>query len=292
MSQARRILCIPYASVLGDARRNTGRILDLACAAAETGLSPDVVVLPELALSGYVLESLVAEAAVSEAEILSLAVDLTTTGLSAKTEWIVGLPLREGKDVYNVAVVLSGGKILHIQKKIFLPTYGMFDEARYFKRGNAFTAYDGVLGKSVILICEDAWHMEMAYAAAESGAESVIVISSSPARGYAGGAAAFDSTLTWQNRLKVFAESYGQNYIYCNRSGVEDGILYDGNNFVLDADARLCEAAPASIHDKANLYMLAHHSGRHAGFRGDSSRQNDLPLVREILRSLPGASGQ
>ncbi len=288
----KRILCIPYASVLGDWRRNTARIADLAHAVAEAGVNPDVIVLPELALSGYVLESLVAEAAMTEEQILTFAADLTTTGLSAKTEWIVGLPLREGKEIYNVAVVLSAGKILHIQKKIFLPTYGMFDEARYFRRGSAFTAYDGVLGKSAILICEDAWHMEMAYAAAESGAESIIVISSSPARGYSAGAAAFDSTLTWKNRLKVFAESYGQNYIYCNRSGVEDGILYDGSNFVFDADARQCEAAASPVHDKANLYLLADHSGRHAGFRGDSSRQNDLPLVREILRSLPGASGQ
>ena len=281
----KRALCIPYAPVLGDARRNKAQVLDLARRIAEAGENPDVVILPELALSGYVLESLVAEAAQTEAEMLEFAGELTQTGLNAKTEWVIGVPLREASEVYNAAVVLGGGKVIHIHKKLFLPTYGMFDEGRYFKRGSAFTSYTGVLGKTTILICEDAWHMELGYAAAESGAENVVVISSSPGRGYFAGEAAFDSTLTWRNRLQVLAESYGQRYIYCNRSGVEDGILYDGSSFAL-VEAGFTEPESSAAFEKAKLFEFPDATERHIGFGGASSRQNDLPLMRGLLGSL------
>lgn len=283
MNPDKKILCIPFASTLGNARKNTERVTSLAHAVAESGVNPEVIVLPELALSGYLIESLVAEAALDTDGILSLARDLTQTGLKAKTEWVIGVPLREGNEIYNAAVVLSGGEIRHIHRKLFLPTYGMFDEARYFTRGISFTTYDGVLGKTAILICEDAWHLEMLYAASVAHADTVIVISSSPARGYSRGGDAFDSTQTWRDRLRVAVESYGQTYIYCNRSGVEDGILYDGSNFVI-GDGGFRDPAPLAVHDKANLFPVPATSQRHTGLKGDSSRQNDLALMRDILR--------
>lgn len=283
MNPDKKILCVPFASTLGNANKNAERVISLAHAVAESGANPDVIVLPELALSGYLIESLVAESAVDEAAILSLANDLTQAGLKAKTEWVIGVPLREGNEIYNAAVVLVDGKICHIHRKLFLPTYGMFDEARYFTRGISFATYDGVLGKTAILICEDAWHLEMLYAAAVTQAGAVVVISSSPARGYARGGEAFDSTLTWRDRLRIAVESYGQTYIYCNRSGVEDGILYDGSNFVI-GDGGFRDAAPVAVYDKANLYQVPATFQRHMGLKGDSSRQNDLALMREILR--------
>ena len=159
----------------------------------------------------------------------------------------------------------------------------MFDEARYFSRGNNLMSYEGALGKTAILICEDAWHMELAYAAAETRAEHVVVISSSPARGYVSGGAAFDSTLTWQNRLRVFADSYGQNFIYCNRSGVEDGILYDGTCFAFDSDGSMISEAPSSAADKACLFALRTGSRHRPGFAGDASRQGDARLIHDLL---------
>lgn len=286
MIQPKQILCLPFVSVLAEPRKNTERLVEMAGSVAEAGLAPDLVVLPELALSGYLLESLVAESAFGAEDLLSLARDLATTGLGAKTEWVIGAPLREGYDIFNAAVVLCGGEIRFIHRKLFLPTYGMFDEGRYFARGSSFAVYEGVLGKTGILICEDAWHMEMAYAASAAKAETVVVISSSPARGYSRGAGAFDSTLTWRDRLRVFADSYDQTYVYCNRSGVEDGILYDGSSFVVDGGG-FSEGSPVAGHEKLFLYQKFLPNARHPGFKGDSSRQNDLPLLREILNKLP-----
>lgn len=282
----KRVLCIPFEPLLGKTRRNAERLLALAGEiAGAAGAACDVVVLPELALSGYLLESLVAEAAMTEEEITALALGLTETGMPARTEWVLGVPLRQGNAVYNVAVVLCEGTIVHMQKKIFLPTYGMFDEGRYFGRGREFSAYTGALGKTAVLICEDAWHMEMAYAAAETAAETVVVISASPARGYAAGES-FDSTLSWRARLKTFAASYGQNFLYCNRGGTEDGVLFDGTSFALDASAAFIQGETSATPVGAALFSLPVMAERHTGFVGNSARQNDLPLFSEILEKL------
>lgn len=280
---AKKILCVPFDAILGNTTRNRARVLELAHDLAGAGHAPDVVVLPELALSGYLLESLVSEVAMTRDELAGFAAELTTSGLAARIEWVMGVALREGAEIYNAAAVLCEGKILHIQKKLFLPTYGMFDEGRYFKRGSDFTVYDGALGRCGILICEDAWHPELAYAASERGADTVLVISSSPARGYESGGEVFDSTLMWRNRLQVFSQSYGQNYVYCNRSGVEDGVLYDGTNFALDGAARFVAGEAQAAAQKAVLYEHNNATERRTGFGGNSSRQNDLPLILSIL---------
>lgn len=285
MSDSRSILCVPFAPVLGNVTRNQKLLTDLAGAVAAGGNSPDIVVLPELALTGYVLESLVVDSALTVAQVEELAGELTTTGVSAKTEWVLGLALREGNDIFNVAVVLAEGKIRHMQRKLFLPTYGMFDEARYFMRGADFSLYQGALGKTAILICEDAWHLELAYAASVARADAVVVISSSPARGYSVNPG-FNSTRFWRNRLQTCVLSYGQNYIYSNRGGVEDGIIYDGSNFVIDSGANFLPHLESTAHAGACLYELPAAGTRRPGLSGNSSQQNDIALVKSILDKL------
>jgi predicted amidohydrolase len=172
-----------------------------------------------------------------------------------------------------------------MQRKLFLPTYGMFDEARYFTRGADFTFYSGALGKTAILICEDAWHLELAYAASVARADAVVVISSSPARGYSVNPG-FNSTRFWRNRLQTCVLSYGQNYVYSNRGGVEDGIMYDGSNFVIDSGANFLPHQETPAYAGAGFYTLPATGVRHAGLSGDSSRQNDPALVKSILEKL------
>jgi len=276
------VLCIPYTSILGDNAANRSRILRIAEAIAASAEQPDVIVLPELALSGYLLESLSGEVAVSENDLSELAADLAQSGVAPATEWVVGVPLREGNFIFNAAAVLSGGQIRHIHRKLFLPTYGMFDEARYFDRGSDFATYDGVLGRTAILICEDAWHPELAHLASVAHAETVIVVSASPARGI-DDRDEFSSTRNWRHRLGTYAEVYGQTYIYCNRAGVEDGILYDGTCFSFDSDASLISAAPHGAADKACLFAVRTGRRHRPGFAGDASRQGDARLIHDLL---------
>lgn len=278
-----RIVCCNFAPIMAKRAANRKRILEWAGRLADANVAPDVVVFPELALSGYLLESLVAECAMTESEITDFAAELAATGLAAETEFVIGLPLAERGEIFNAAVVLSGGTIRHIHRKLFLPTYGMFDEARYFNRGTNFATFEGNLGKTAVLICEDAWHVELAYAASVAEADAVIVISASPARGETG-ANAFASTLRWRGRLQTFSESYGQVYVYCNRSGSEDGVLFDGSNFVLDHEANFIAGEKGT--DDYTVYQLGDRSMRHAGFSGNSARQNDRALILKILSGI------
>ncbi|MFZ5631110.1 MAG: nitrilase-related carbon-nitrogen hydrolase [Spirochaetota bacterium] len=282
MSENSRVLCIPFVPVLGSRSRNLALLSDLAARIAAFDHKPDVVVLPELALSGYLLESLVGEVALVETELSEIANVLAASGMPAHTEWVIGLPLREAGEIYNCAVVFRGGEVCHIHRKLFLPTYGMFDESRYFARGTQLNSFDGVLGKTALLICEDAWHMELAFAVSAQKADAVIVISASPARGLTQ-AAEFTSSARWRHRLQTFAESYGQKYIYCNRGGVEDGVLFDGTSFVFDPLADYIAAEQSDAYDGAQLYRVNNSRGMRHGFLGNPARQNDVLLVQRLL---------
>ena len=280
-----QVLCIPLSPVLADFPRNRAALIALAEAIAAAPVQPDVIVLPELALSGYLLESLSGEAAIRYEDFAELAEALAATGVQPATEWIVSAPLRERHLVYNAAAVLAGGKVKHIHRKLFLPTYGMFDEARYFDRGTEFSVYDGKLGKTGILICEDAWHPELAHLASVAGAESVIVISASPARGVDAGDE-FSSSRHWRHRLQAFAEVYGQTYIYCNRAGVEDGVLYDAISFVYNSDAVAVSGDAFAAAEHARLYAVPTYASLRPGFAGDASRQGDARLIHDLLQQM------
>jgi len=88
----------------------------------------------------------------------------------------------------------------------------------------------------------------------------------------------------WRNRLQTFSESYGQVFVYCNRGGVEDGVLFDGSSFVLDHEANFIvrESSGADY----SGYFLGNRAMRHAGFSGNSARQNDRALILKILSGL------
>lgn len=277
-----KVLCVPFVPVLGSKARNLAMLSQLAERIAASAEKPDVVVLPELALSGYLLESLVSEVALAENELSEIAHVLSASGVAAHTEWVIGLPLREAGEIYNCAVAFRGGEVRHIHRKLFLPTYGMFDESRYFARGTELTTFDGTLGKTAILICEDAWHMELAFAVSAKRADAVIVISASPARGLTQ-AAEFTSSARWRHRLQTFAESYGQQYIYCNRGGVEDGVLFDGTSFVFDPLADYIRADQSDAYEGAHLYRVNNSQGMRHGFLGNSARQNDVLLLKQLL---------
>lgn len=279
---ARKVLCIPFVPILADSLKNRSRVLELAARIAAEPEAPDIVVLPELALSGYLLESLSGEAALTAEEISQFAGELAETGVSRASEWVVGFALRDGGEIFNCVAVLRGGEVIHIHRKLFLPTYGMFDETRYFARGSAFATYQGALGNTAVMICEDAWHMELAFAASAKKSDAVVVVSASPARGITS-ANEFTSSARWRHRLQTFAESYGQKYIYCNRGGAEDGVLFDATSFVFDPLADYVPAADSVFFEGAKLYSVSTAAGMRHGFAGNSARQNDVLLMKKLL---------
>lgn len=187
-----------------------------------------LIVFPELALTGYFLKDLVPEVALrrDSSEIARL------VELSRSISIVVGfVEVTDDYRFFNSALYLEDGVIRHLHRKVYLPTYGLFDEQRYLARGERFRAFDTKLGRCGLLICEDAWHLSASYILAMDGAATLICLSSSPARGVEGDVPA--SALAWQKLISTSAMFLNCRVLYCNRVGYEDGIgFWGGSEYV------------------------------------------------------------
>jgi len=236
-----RIALAQVAPLLGNLEANLKMHHKTARAAQRAGA--DLVVFPELSLTGYLLQDLVPEVALpmrGSEEIREL------LALSRRIGLVVGL-VEESEDhrFYNSVLFLWEGKILHCHRKLYLPTYGMFDEGRDFAAGNCLQAFSTPLGRFGMLICEDAWHPTSAYLLGLDGADYVLVVSSGPSRGVGTGEepASFDA---WRDICRVTALQNTVYVAYVNRVGVEDGIHFGGGSFVVDPRGQITRQAPAS----------------------------------------------
>ena len=195
----------------------------------------DLLVCPELALSGYPPEDLLLRPSfltACQAAIDSLAAE--TDGVAA----LVGFPHSQGA-LYNAAALLREGRVAQVAHKHALPNYGVFDDKRYFEPGHA-TAVTTLNGVRVgVLICEDAWQPEPAAAAARAGAEVIIVINASP----------FDAAKQAQREvvLAARARETGCAIAYLNMVGGQDEVVYDGASLLVDGDGRIATRAAAFV---------------------------------------------
>lgn len=263
---------------LADVKSNLKKIENLIKKDQKENRS-DVVVFPELATSGYLLENLIYDAALKTDDLMLEPIK----ELSLKTEIILGALIQEDSLFYNAALVFSNGKLIYVQKKIYLPTYGMFDESRYYSRGRSLNVYEGKAGKTGILICEDAWHPVLAYRLAKEKAESVFVLSASPARGF--GNETFDSNEMWIARMRVYAQSYGAQYFYINRSGFEDGVYFKGQSLFASPDGVF---ANDFLEDDESSLLEIDTAGRHSSIRsGGPFLEEDFDLNEKILNEAP-----
>lgn len=222
--------------VLGDPQSNIEKLVEVVTGGLSQNPGIDLVFTPELALSGYLLENLTVSSAMQpdDKKLEPL------FKLSEQVDLLIGLPLAENGNIYNSAMYLRGGKVLAKHNKIYLPTYGFFDEARYFQGGNELETFQGPLGHTAILICEDMFHPALVYALYEKGVRHLFVPSCSPARGVESDEEENlpASTIRWRKRLEVYAESFGFHIYYLNRSGSEDGVFFDGSIMVVSPDEK------------------------------------------------------
>lgn len=189
--------------------------------AARTGL----IIFPELALTGYFLKDLVPEVArrLDSPEIKRL------VELSSNISIAVGfVEVTSDYRFFNTALYLEDGAIKHLHRKVYLPTYGLFDEQRYFARGEQFRAFDTKFGRMGIMICEDMWHLSASYILAMDGATTLICLSSSPGRGING--ESLGSADAWQKLTSTTAMFLNCRVLYCNRVGYEDGVNFWGGS--------------------------------------------------------------
>ncbi|QWV92743.1 carbon-nitrogen hydrolase [Geomonas oryzisoli] len=200
----------------------------LAEAAIEKGIAAgaDLVVFPELALTGYFLKDLVPEVAL---RLDSPQMDKLKK-LSERISIAIGfVEVSADFRFFNSAVYLEDGEIRHVHRKVYLPTYGLFDEQRYMARGERFRAFDTRFGRIGMLICEDMWHLSAPYILAMDGAMTLICLSSSPGRGVTE-SEGLGSAAAWQKLTTTTAMFLNCRVFYCNRVGYEDGINFWGGS--------------------------------------------------------------
>ncbi len=185
----------------------------------------DLIVFPELALTGYFLKDLVPEVArrTDSPEIKRLA------ELSRGISICVGfVEVTDDYRFFNSALYLEDGDIRHLHRKVYLPTYGLFDEQRYLAHGERFRAFDSKFGRMGVLICEDMWHLSSSYVLAMDGASTLVCLSSSPGRGIEG--ETLGSANAWQKLTSTTAMFLNCRVLYCNRVGYEDGVNFWGGS--------------------------------------------------------------
>ncbi len=227
------------ATCPGQPRHNLDRHLEQIDRARATGA--DLVVFPELSLSGYLL----AHGVLEQAMTLD---DRRLTPLleaSRSISMLAGLPLREpGGGISNAVLLLEDGEVRDVHRKLYLPTYGMFDEGRYFVPGRALRPMASRLGSLGVLICEDAWHLSSSAVLRRAGADVLLVVAGGPTELDLGGEPA--GLRRWRWIIGATALATVTPVLFVNRCGWEEGILFGGGSWAVDArGADLAAPAPA-----------------------------------------------
>jgi NAD+ synthase (glutamine-hydrolysing) len=276
-----RLALFQHAPRLGEPAVNVARIADAAASAAA-----DVFLTPELSVTGYdVRDSASALAIPFTADHPLLAPFATAPGTI-----VTGLieAARDGA-MYNAAVAIENGRVTHTHRKIYLPTYGMFDEARYFARGRTLEPVNIGGWRVGILVCEDFWHPGLIYTLAAAGIDALLVLAAGPGRGaWEGGAHGdFASTETWERIARSMAELYGIYVALANRVGVEGAVTFAGGSVIVDPTGVVLARAPS--HDETVLHATLSRAVLNRARRPAWHGRDDDPalVIRELMRLTP-----
>jgi predicted amidohydrolase len=273
---------------LGDVDANLERHLSFAELARRQGA--ELLVFPELSLTGYALQDL----AVSVAR-RPLATDPTFRPLleaSRSIDLLVGFVEAEQRHRFFISsAYLSRGEILHVHRKVYLPTYGLFDEGRFFAWGDSVRAFDTRFGRMGVLICEDFWHASPPYLLWLDGADVLLFASASPGRGLSSEPRL--ETARWVEQInQAYASLFTSFIVHVNRTGFEDGLNFWGGSTVFDPEGALLTRAP--YHEEAltlvqlDLEQLHRTRARLPLLRDERTALMSRELAR-ILRRDPGS---
>jgi predicted amidohydrolase len=234
-------------TVLGDVHANLEKHLRIINQACDQGA--DLLIFPELSLTGYLLQDLVPEVALKpdgDNEIFRPLIQA-----SRKIDMVVGFVEEDERNRFYIAsAYLSGGNVIHVHQKIYLPTYGLFDEGRFFAWGDQVRAFDTRFGRVGILICEDFWHASLPYILWQDGADLMIFTSASPGRGLSG-QDQLDSARWVDHINRAYASMFTTFVAHTNRVGYEDGLNFWGGAMIYDPNGEVIARAPQ--HEEALL---------------------------------------
>jgi predicted amidohydrolase len=302
MTHAVSLALLQFKPAKGDLRGNLARLTDAFSHMAALPTRPDVVTLPETALSGYFLEGGVRDVACSAqafADAINDAFKASKLAGGAPVDIAAGFYELHDNTYYNSAIyaTLGGttGDVLHVHRKMFLPTYGLFDEERFVDHGLELRAFNTRWGRAALLVCEDVWHSIAATTMALDGAQIIFVPSASPARGawptpqgdVQGGEpdiVAPASLHRWERLARDQAEEHGIYMVVTQLVGNEGGKGFAGGSVVAGPKGDVRTRAP--LWEEAILPVtLDLHDITRA--RADTPLLSDVrALLPHVLRSL------
>ena len=202
----------------------------------------DLVVFPELSLTGYVLQDLAST--VAHSPTLDDPVFNALLQASEKIDLVVGFVDEDARNRFFIAAAyLAQGKVVHVHHKVYLPTYGLFDEGRFFAWGDGIQAFDTRFGRAGILICEDFWHASPPYLLWLDGADLMLFTSASPGRGLTT-EPQLESARWVEHINQAYASLFTTFVAHANRVGYEDGLNFWGGSTVFDPNGELLAQAP------------------------------------------------
>ena len=223
---------------LGDLDRNTAHHLEWIARARAQGVQ--LLLFPELSLTGYRLLHLTPRVAIQPQRSTHLA---RLRAAAPEMSIVVGCVEEDVKGfLYNSALLLHGGEIEHVHRKLYLPNYGIFQEGRFFAAGNRLDLCSVAGNRFGILICEDFWHSDPAEMLARAGAKLISIISASPGR--IGPEAMPPSQEAWESLTRSSALLNTAWVLYCGRVGWEEGTFYTGGSHVVRPGGEVLARAP------------------------------------------------
>jgi predicted amidohydrolase len=202
-----------------------------------------LVVFPELGLTGYQLQDLAAEVAMPADDPRLLGLSAAADGMSVVVSFV-----EEATDhrLFISAALLEEGRVRFVHRKLFLPTYGLFDERRFFAAGDALRTVDSQIGVRLgIAVCEDFWHLAVPETLALDGAQILINVSSSPGRDLAAiHEVGLGTATSWRTLMRTYAQLTTSFVVFCNRVGTDETVSFWGGSEVIAPSGEAVFTAP------------------------------------------------
>ncbi len=283
-----RLVLAQISSVLGDVPRNVERHVEWTERAIERGAN--AIVFPELSLTGYTLRDLNFECAAP----LDAPAYARLRKLSKKITIVCGAVEQDERGaVYNAALLFEDGEVKHTHRKVYPPTYGIFEEGRYFTDGRAADAFTSErLGRVGLLVCEDLWHPALPYVLAADGAQLIVTIAASPTR-LGTGESQKNSPSDPENYTinrehhAAYARLFGCFVAFVNRVGVEDGVNFWGGSEIVAPSGETI-ARGAFFEEDLIMADLDPEQVRQARQRSRHFLDDDPVLTQQLLARVVG----
>ncbi|MGB3681185.1 MAG: nitrilase-related carbon-nitrogen hydrolase [Rubrobacteraceae bacterium] len=264
-----RVALAQIDSILGDVDANLRRSAEAIEKARAEGA--DLVVFPELSLTGYSLGQI-------DDDVSMGVLDGRITSLAEKTDNIsVLIGFHEdsgGFRTYNSAAYFEDGSLLHLHRKLYLPTYGIFEERKFFSPGQRMKAFGAKFGNLATLICNDAWQPALGFIAVQDGARVLLVPTNSADSRFPGD---LDTTEYWHDITRFYARMYECYVVFVNRVGTEGDLHFWGNSHVVDPLGKVMVEAALYKEDLVTADL---------DLKSVMQRRRKVPLLREARLGL------